>query len=29
MKSMAYTVLKSYAYDNVLLIKYFCPTTNF
>ena len=26
---MAYTVLQSYAYDNVLVIEYFCATTNF
>ena len=29
MKSMTYTVLESHGYDNVLVIKYFCPTTNF
>ena len=29
MKSMAYIVLQSYGYNNVLVIKYFCTTTNF
>ena len=29
MKSMTYTVLESHAYDNVLIINYFCTTTNF
>ena len=29
MKSMAHTVLQTYAYDNVLVIKYFCTTINF
>ena len=29
MKSMTYAALESYAYDNVLGIKYFCTTTNF
>ena len=28
MKSMAYIVLQTYAYDNVLVTKYFCMTTN-
>ena len=28
-KNMAYTVLESHAYNNVLVIKYFCTTTNF
>ena len=26
---MLYTVLESYAYDKVLVIKYFCTTTDF
>ena len=26
---MTYTVLESHAYDSVLVIKYFCTTTNF
>ena len=26
---MTYTVLESHAYDNVLVIKYFCATTSF
>ena len=29
MKSMAHTVLQYYRYSNVLVIKYFCMTTNF
>ena len=29
MKSITCTVLESYVYDNVLVIKYFCTTTNF
>ena len=29
MKTMPYTLLQSYAYDNVLVKKYFCATTNF
>ena len=29
MKITVYTVLKSYGYDSVLVIKYFCTTTNF
>ena len=29
MKIMTYTVLEPYAYDNILVIKYFCTTTNF
>ena len=28
-KNMAYTVLESHAYNNVLVIKYFCTTTKF
>ena len=26
---MTYTVLESHAYDNLLVTKYFCTTTNF
>ena len=29
MKSMTYTVLECYAYDNVLILKYVCTTTTF
>ena len=29
MKSMTYAALESFAYDNLLVIKYFCLTTNF
>ena len=29
MKSMTCIVLESYAYNNVLVIKYFCAITNF
>ena len=29
MKSMAYTVLQSYANDQILVTKSFCATTNF
>ena len=29
MKSMTNTVLDSYAYNNILVMKYFCMATNF
>ena len=29
MKNVTSTVLESHAYDNVLVIKYFCTTNNF
>ena len=29
MKSMTYAIFESDAYDNVLVVKYFCTTTNF